>query len=722
MATRPTQYRFVPRQGQAFGATVLRYDFAGLWAEYEDSFRTDVVKILARGTPATSRDPKDLLDGSQLGEDAVSCQEWFEHYRAQVQPLAWEAANLLNLAKVADDLRLDDGQWKLAAKDLDAPADEAVNLLRCRIIDLAQAASDHGRNEVRDALNSLRTRFEASRSEWTKPLALSPTQAEELARSAQQLRAYARPGTWYYRLAAKLRLPVRPTWWLSEGQQGSIRRIHQRISEAARTRHANEVRKRKLRVADTVLGTPGINGVLDEALEELHRQELFLASLAAPAAPRTPGRTVGEPYEISLVQGLHTVLNGGTGRTIYHLFDDAVRKAGCSPGDLAGHLQAAGLIIRGRSYPPGAWPKLPVAEVRAALQQEVARYLGADDPGAQLFIDDPRSALEHAAAITPVHPELVPVLKGVVHAWTRQSIPYAEFQAIPRAELKVHCLLYCYPPHRAQWEARLADHIELADPVGSPADAEAYGIKTPYVAILWQCAWGSLGGLKGLPGWLHQSNLLRKEGKFPPLHDPSNYPETRILAERPDDFEDSQLLFQAALKAKAIFPLDGQPPRYALAKQNPRTDPLFAPDLIEPEDVTDEMIHKHLCESRFVRFLEASFPGVSGLAATAQQLARQPDLALAAAGLAQAGILQPRPNRHYRLCCRPPAGDWFPDGFFRRKCGPLVGLTRDDFVAELHRNDDLYNVVFWQVADALDFGLVSVNEAPSFLAGYSAKL
>ncbi|MCY2988008.1 MAG: VWA domain-containing protein [Planctomycetota bacterium] len=56
-----------------------------------------------------------------------------------------------------------------------------------------------------------------------------------------------------------------------------------------------------------------------------------------------------------------------------------------------------------------------------------------------------------------------------------------------------------------------------------------------------------------------------------------------------------------------------------------------------------------------------------------------------------------------------------PEGLYKRITGKTNGLTEDEFIGELGRNDWLYNAVFWQTADAYDLGRVPPEHAPAFL-------
>jgi hypothetical protein len=352
----------------------------------------------------------------------------------------------------------------------------------------------------------------------------------------------------------------------------------------------------------------------------------------------------------------------------------------------------------------------------------VARYLGADDPAAPLDIRQPRTALEHAAAITPVHPALLPLVKRLVQDWVARSRPYAKAHDLRGASALGLTFLHCYPPDRRHWEERLLGQVPYLVPAGGPAEADAYQTGHPYVAVLTQFAYAApLGALESLPKWFHQLNREKKAGNRP-IHDPAAWPELRLLHERPDDSEDSEHLFQAACHAGVIGPLPGDAARLVLRKKcYPWIARLFAPELRQAEWKTASFFHRQLGSPGFVAFLESAFADGTTLGEAARRLAREHDSRRVASELVEFGVVEAdAAGQRYRVLC-PPDFPAAPAELFRVTT-PLRGLGRAELIAALHGNDDLYNVVFWGVADALDLGAVSANDLPPFLAEYVRAL
>ena len=91
--------------------------------------------------------------------------------------------------------------------------------------------------------------------------------------------------------------------------------------------------------------------------------------------------------------------------------------------------------------------------------------------------------------------------------------------------------------------------------------------------------------------------------------------------------------------------------------------------------------------------------------------------------LMQLGVLQPGLKGHYFLAYQPGPNEVCPAAFFPKRPGPLTGLSREDFIAELHGpagaenkpRDDLYSTVSWQVLDAVVDGRITLADLPPFL-------
>jgi hypothetical protein len=112
-----------------------------------------------------------------------------------------------------------------------------------------------------------------------------------------------------------------------------------------------------------------------------------------------------------------------------------------------------------------------------------------------------------------------------------------------------------------------------------------------------------------------------------------------------------------------------------------------------------------------VTFLQAS-----DFAAKSEFLRNETDSQSVAGKLIELGILVPGPSRLYRLDFTPDSALLdLPTQCFTQRPGPILGLTEQDFTAQLHKDDSLYNELFWPVLDAMDLGRISANDVPPFL-------
>lgn len=189
-------------------------------------------------------------------------------------------------------------------------------------------------------------------------------------------------------------------------------------------------------------------------------------------------------------------------------------------------------------------------------------------------------------------------------------------------------------------------------------------------------------------------------------------------------YEDSRQLFEAACKALVFSCVNpGPPPHYALPTVDRRLEELFAPITYVAEWKTEEYFLQAVRRRSFARCLEIAFSAVPDLGPTLAKLAREVDANLVATKLVGLGILEAgSAAHHFRIQWPGKDPGVLPLDLFHKQKGTLQGLNADDCIAELNRNDDLYNTVFWQVCDALDFGRVSPNDVPPFLLNFVQSL
>lgn len=143
-------------------------------------------------------------------------------------------------------------------------------------------------------------------------------------------------------------------------------------------------------------------------------------------------------------------------------------------------------------------------------------------------------------------------------------------------------------------------------------DADSkYNLRSPYVATLTQYALAAPGGSQpDLHHALRHSNRLRRQATIPPLFAPQDYPEIRLLSERPDDIHDARQLFSAGQKAGLVVPIGHAGDRYQLANHEPRLECLFADAKLAAESRPAAFFQKLLHDSIFVNLVASLFPAL----------------------------------------------------------------------------------------------------------------
>jgi len=241
--------------------------------------------------------------------------------------------------------------------------------------------------------------------------------------------------------------------------------------------------------------------------------------------------------------------------------------------------------------------------------------------------------------------------------------------------------------------------------------------------ILVQYALAGPGGAQvDLQRGMRHANRLLAANKIKPFFD-DHIHEVRLLPIRPDDYQHVQDLFRAAKDARIVVPVGSSSDRFNLLKTEPHLRPLFAPDRFEADWKTTEFFMQQLKTGRFVDYVQAIHPNLVDWLSVVQQLRAEFDPRRVCIALAQHGIVEGNPHGLYRMTKVPLSQHMqIPYGLYSRRPGPVLGLSADEFVAELLRNDWLYNTVFWQLADALDQDRICAGDVPTFVIEYLQAL
>jgi len=402
------------------------------------------------------------------------------------------------------------------------------------------------------------------------------------------------------------------------------------------------------------------------------------------------------------------------------------RQARATPQGLAHLFQREGILVNGVPRRPSEWSDEEPAKLSSALVAAARHYLGFRGRDSSPDIEQPQTAVDFIASITLSDPILRPLLERCLPEFSRRSLPYATFRPIAGADPKTLAFLFCHPAQRKTLEDLLLVEANLSNPSNAePEVARQYQIDTPYVAMLLQYALACPGGAQvDLQRAMRHANRMLAANKVPPLFEANqNLPEVRLLPHRPDDYDDACHLFRVAADARIMVPVGSGAERYNLLKTEPRLRTLFAPDQFVSDWKTAEFFQDQLKTGAFVDFVQATYSHIADWITIVQQLRSQSVPEQVAGELVRLGILEANPHGLYRMTQVPSTRHArVPYGLYRPVPGPMRGLSEDEFVAELIRNDWLYNTVFWQVADALDQQRICPSQVPPFFIDYLQSL
>lgn len=257
------------------------------------------------------------------------------------------------------------------------------------------------------------------------------------------------------------------------------------------------------------------------------------------------------------------------------------------------------------------------------------------------------------------------------------------------------------------------------------ATAPSYSLTNPHRVMFVNGVLGIPGGAHdGLLRWMAKSNRVRRELGKPALYLRADLEEVRLTGERETSHDYCVTLLEAAEKARLIYPI-GQPANHwVLAKPEPRVAYLFerrpfVPSWQPPEHF--QMLLK--TNSAFALFIEREFPQLAGFRQMAERLSQELQASTVAADLEKQGVLTSNSSGQYRVTCR---HNGFVDALTEMLFTPgqpqLVGLSRQDFIAKLQRDEDLHNIVFMAVVDAFQLGNLAQFDVPEFVLHYAQTL
>lgn len=719
MAQDFARYSKISRQTQSRGMVVLRIPTETLLPGFLERFCQKAVQCLDAGQPLD--DLQRQLDVHQLDDDALSAREWLPEDPPSPLPDVQTLADLERSAAVAEDMTAEQGAWRDEFRDLEDRAREAATDFTQRAESaLNDAHQDHGPRPLRQLYATIVRRLGKTRQEVRAKIEkqrmtiFASSAQERLRATAGQLRRFARFRGSFKKLLLKIRPNAPLLLWMDDARRSRIKRVLDELNHVRTERYAYLRLLAQRDLLDELLGRSGRPGRLDALLYSVNRQEQLFERLAEAFTPRTNNTPAPGGTELLLVDGPDTVINPKTGRTMYDLYTDRIRRCGASPEQWARQLRTEGLIVDGRPCLPHDWVHFDVDRLARHLRTAAETYLGYQSPGTPVDLRHPQTPYEQIAAVMPTDAELCPLLERIVPALVARSAPYATFRPIAGAPVKPHCLLLCHPTIRAALEPLLLTQLKLSD----PKNYRAYATRNPHVVILTQFALDIPGGaLTGLWQWMSIANEAHRRGVCRPHCDRRDVPEVRYLDKRVRDHNDCREMFMAARKVGLLTPVGDPVTGYALARSDPRVDHLFAPHRLVPQWHDACSFHNLLNQGQqFVEFVQRVFPRLTTFRQLAHRLAGQLDAETVAEELVDLGILQRGAAPRYRINYIPPidALGRLPEGLYASEPGERAGLPEDDFIMALLNKDLdlLYNILRWGLCDAVQLGQLSNNDAP----------
>ena len=722
MAIRQMQLPNPVRTTQAAGNSLLRFRPGLVLGQFNVTFSGQVLDLVGKGRRVN--DVSRVLETCGLQDWLGSIADSF-HRSHGVPELEWTVTRLLELADLTDDYSQPDGRWRQRLGDLDSTLQEVLREAEGRIRHVArEAIQRHGRLAAIEALQHVRDALSAARDHFSRgDVQLTATDTVILRDCAKRLRQAARPASWFWRVLTVFFAQLPPKLWLTNARQASIkRRDYPEIIRAAELRSAIEGAKRLGDLFERILGRPGTAGVIDGVLDQLKTEEEFFARIAAAVKQLSP--VIPSTNEIPLVHSIDDVIDPRRGIRLVDVCFDIAARAGCTPQRCADWIRIHGVEIGHVKHRPDAWPQLDIAMLSRAVVQAVGAYLGYEGK-ASLNMKAPRTAAEHILGLNLASDVFRALLAYRLPDLARRSYPYAEFESLRDAAPQTRAFLYCHPKDRKLFEGLLLVHAKIVNrSSGDSATSRQYQLGSRCVLMLAQYAIAAAGGAqRDLQQAFLQRARLRNANIRPLFDDQSEQPEVRLLASRPDEYEDAKRLVTLAIRARIVIPIGVESDRYNLAKPEPGLRTLFAPDRLEAEWAPPESFQQHLKTGAFVDFVQATFPELTDWLDVVQRLRAEAEAATVVQGLAGRQILEANPHGLYRMSRLPSTVHTrAPYGLFRRLPGIVVGLTEDELVTQLLRNDWLYNAIFWQAADAIAEQRVSPTDAPRFLVDYIRSL
>ena len=706
----PTRFNNTPLAGRSAGQSKLVIPWLPLVRQFVLLFASTVMKHVAAGQ--LLRNVGRHLEEEGLGDNTLCLTETFQGYDPPLIQCNDSWRDIDRLVSSCDDILDEEGSWIENRQSLrEAARHNGESLLSLLLLLIHKVLRTHGTKAATAILEHCRDRWRAALLEAK---AASKEVSHNDIKKIKQLLGTVRNLKKKYPYTNQFgqTFPnVRLGFLLSDQDRRNIRSIVKLNNELQQRRFEILRRQEWILLCEWLLGEQGTAGAIQTLESEIQKHRATLKAISegierAFANAATPPPKVNE---IQLISRLNQTLDREGGDTVADYFYQMAEQAGVTPKLVAAAILKQGLKFQNESHHPSSWTTFSPIDVVRSLVKYVRRCLGYYSDDVDVDPDEPKTPLDFMAQLSVTSPALHSRLKHAIVPWIEQSKPYAEFPVMQGVKPLTAKFLYCYPNDRSAWTSLLGPGYEFAE-----SDyADGYCLSNPFVAILLQVQFGA--PVVAMKEYLRACAIAcrsEKELNVPPHLDRYQCPEMRLLAERVRDFVDCRQLLHAALSIHTVRKLpSGQ---LTLSRMDSRVADVFSRVFWEPAEQPAETLHHlHRRDSRFASTLVRLFPTQADLSDMLRSLKRDDSASKLVCELVRRDVLEELDGRYRintKFDCQPLD---IPRSLIKATRGPLVGLTDEQFISELHKNDQLYCLLFFAVFDAHLRGQLSVNQVPA---------
>jgi len=705
----PAHYAKPPLSGRSAGVARLTVPFYQLQRQFVAQFAIKVVKYINRGQLLA--DVQSFLEENGFVHSTIAMRELFQGYEHRPAQCDYSRNSIDQVQALAEDLSADDGAWREYSSVLhDAAMSQCTMLLSNLSVLMAKTMRSNGQGAVQQIANAIREKLrfelqELSESNLEVPL-------HDLQKMKQQL-GYVRnlhtKCSWPVKLIRSFLPSHRIGFLYSHAVKRTILSLAKSVNSVQKDRFAIQCQRERIKALQYLLGTDGEPGALADIESAANRLDSVFRAIHGSLTAEFDALAAAPPsaIEIRLISQINEKLDPTSAETLYDLFMQLAAHVGCTPKKIAAAIFKKGLRLKGETRTPSDWLDLDPTQVSRGLLKLIERQFGCTDD-VILHPTEPVTVADHLAQLSLLHPRLKRRLLQAIPQLLDRSKPYAEFAPMHEVEEIVQKFLYCFPEHRKMW-VRL-----LSGDVAESSNASQYAMKHPYQIELLQVRVG--GCIGSMPSFLRASVaacLAERDGTIPAHLDRHELPEMRLLDQRVREIADCRTLFNSGRSIEAISPVKDAS-RFALSRPDSRVHDAFAPRQWVAAELPAETIqHLLLNDARLTGFLVRTFPQQSDLGDVLRFYKNEDSALKLVEELVGRNVLIDVGGLYHVNATFTSLPMDAPRQIVRSKRGPLVGLSEQEFISELFKNDQLYCLVFFAVHDAFLLGQLSANHTPA---------